>query len=197
MIEQIKFSSLLGLSRPNRSSTTRPNHLMTTRFRPKPKVLSVGDEFPFSKTDTVGSSGGFASPKPDQPKPDWSYKKIRPNLAKIGQIRLYLVGFSQIRPNPTISSEKKKHISEKIQFPATFSSFRRKFQIPATIFLQISMPFLIPAPDPTRPTLTITENRTDRFFRRSVSGYSAPLPDAGGSSPGWVENRPGPTRGQP
>ena len=112
MIEQIKFSSLLGLSRPNRSSTTRPNHPMTTRFRPKPKVLSVGDEFPFSKTDTVGSSGGFASPKPDQPKPDqpkpdWSYKKIRPNLAKIGQIRLYLVGFSQIRPNPTISSEKK------------------------------------------------------------------------------------------
>ena len=35
------------------------------------------------------------------------------------------------------------------------------------------------------------------FFRRSVSGYSAPPPDAGRSSPGWVDNRPGPTRGQP
>ena len=45
------------------------------------------------------------------------------------------------RPNPTISSEKKKkHISEKIQFsagifqfPAKFSSFRRNFQFPAKI----------------------------------------------------------------
>ena len=121
------------------------------------------------------------------------------------------MGFSQFRPNPTISSEKKKAYFRKnpvfggnfpvsgeiFQFPARIFSFRRKFQIPATLILQISMPFLIPAPDPTRPTLTMTENRTDRFFRRSVSGYSAPPPDAGGSSPGWVENRPGPTRGQP
>ena len=134
MIEQIKFSSLLGLSRPNRSSTTRPNHPMTTRFRPKPKVLSVGDEFPFSKTDTVGSSGGFASPKPDQPKPDWSYKKIRPNLAKIGQIRLYLVGFSQIRPNPTISSKKKNADFRKNPVSGkNFSISGEIFQIPARI----------------------------------------------------------------
>ena len=37
------------------------------------------------------------------------------------------MGFSQIRPNPTISSEKKKHISEKIQFSAGI------FQFPAKI----------------------------------------------------------------
>ena len=46
------------------------------------------------------------------------------------------MGFSQFRPNPTISSEKKKHISEKIQFsagifqfPANFSSFRQEFSV--------------------------------------------------------------------
>ena len=74
---------------------------------------------------------------------DRSYKKIRLNPAKtsqirqdLDQIRLYLVGFSQIWPNPTISSEKKMHISEKIQFsirifqfPAKFSSFWQKFPI--------------------------------------------------------------------
>ena len=213
----------LGLSKPNR--TTRPNCSTTTRFRPEPKVQSVGDGFPFSKTDTGVSSGEFTSPKPEQPELNRSYKKIWLNPAKtsqirrdldqiqrdLDQIRLYLVGFSQIRPNLKIFSKKKnayirknpvsgKNFSiygEIFQIPARISNFWRKFQIPTMLFFQISMPFLISATDPTQPTLTITENRTNRFFRRSVSGYSAPPPDAGGSSPGWVKNRPGPTRGQP
>ena len=71
-----------GLSRPNRSPTTRSNHSTTTRFQPEPKVLSVGDGFPFSKTDTGGSSGEFASPKPVQPEPDRSYKKSNQILKK-------------------------------------------------------------------------------------------------------------------
>ena len=45
-------------------------------------VQSVGGGFPFSKTDTGESSGGFTSPKPEQPEPDRSYKKIQPNLQK-------------------------------------------------------------------------------------------------------------------
>ena len=60
---------------------------------------------------------------------DRSYKKIRPNPTKtsqirqdLDQIRLYLVGFSQIWPNPTISREKKMQISE-----GKKSSFRREF----------------------------------------------------------------------
>ena len=40
------------------------------------------------------------------------------------------MGFSQIRPNPTISSKKKMHISEKkSSFRREFSSFRRNFPI--------------------------------------------------------------------
>ena len=97
------------------------------------------------------------------------------DLARFGQTQQFL-------------AKKKMQISKKIQF------LERIFQIPVRLFFQISMPFLIPAID---LTLTITENRTDRFFRRLVSGYSAPPPDTGGSSLGWVENRPGPTRGQP
>ena len=53
----------------------------------EPKVQSVNGGFPFSKTDTGGSSVGFASPKPEQLEPDWSYKNIQPNLAKTSQIR--------------------------------------------------------------------------------------------------------------
>ena len=78
-----------GLSRPDRSPTTRSNRSTTTRFRPEPKVLLVGDGFPFSKTDTEGSSGGFASPKPVQPEPDRSYKKsgqILKKQARSGEI---------------------------------------------------------------------------------------------------------------
>ena len=76
-------------------------------------VQSVGGRFPFSSTDTGGSSGGFASPKPEQPEPDRSCIKIRPNPAKssqirpdLDQIRLDLVGFSQTRPILAIFSEK-------------------------------------------------------------------------------------------
>ena len=195
----------------------------TTRFRLESKVQSVGGGFLFSKTDIGRSRGGFASPKPEQPEPDRSYKKIWLNPAKtsqiwrdldqiqrdLNQICLYLVVFSQIQPNPTISSEK-MHISEKIQFsvrifqfPAKFSRFLQEFPVFGKNsrfqrrFFQISMPFLIPATDLTRSMLTITENRTDRFFQRLVSGYSAPPLDAGELSPGWVENRPGSTREQP
>ena len=46
------------------------------------------------------------------------------------------MGFSQIRPNPTISSEKKKAYFRKnpvfggiFQFPAKFSSFRQEFSV--------------------------------------------------------------------
>ena len=77
----------LGLSRPNR--TTRPNCPTTTWFRPEPKVQSVGDGFPFSKTDTGVSSGEFTSPKPVQPEPDRSYKKsgqILKKQARSGEI---------------------------------------------------------------------------------------------------------------
>ena len=74
----------LGLSRPDWK--TRPNRPMTTRFRPKPKVQSVGGGFPFLKTDTGVSSGGFTSLKPKQPELDRSYKKIWPNPAKTSQI---------------------------------------------------------------------------------------------------------------
>ena len=135
---------------------------MTTRFRLEPKVQLVGGGFLFSKTDIGGSSGGFASPKPEQPEPDRSYKKIRSNPAKTSQIRrdldqiqrdlkqiwLYLVGFSQIQPNPTICSEKKNAYFRKnlvfgenfpvfgeiFQIPTRISSFRQKFQILATLF---------------------------------------------------------------
>ena len=62
----------LGLSRPDWSPTTRPNRPTPTRFRPEPKVQSVGSGFSFSRIDTGGSSGGFASPKPEQPQPDRS-----------------------------------------------------------------------------------------------------------------------------
>ena len=170
----------------------------------------VSDGFPFSKTDTGESSGRFVSPKPEQPEPDRSYKKIQPNPAKtsqirrdLDQIRLYMVGFSQIWPNPTISSEKKCRFQKKSVSSENFPNSDKNFQFPAKVpdfgnaFFHISMPFLIPATDPTRPTLTITENRTDRFFRRLVSSYSTPPSDADRSSPGWVKNRPGPTRGQP
>ena len=64
------------------------------------------------------------------------------------------------------------------------------FQFPATLFFQISLPFLILATDSARPTLAIIENRIDRFFQQSISGYSTPPPDASRSSLGWVENRP-------
>ena len=126
----------LGLSKPNR--TTRPNCSTTTRFRPEPKVQSVSGGFPFSKTDTGVSSGGFTSPKPEQPELDQSYKKIWLNPAKtsqirrdldqiqrdLNQIRLYLVGFSQIRPNPTISSKKKCIFQKKSSFQQEFFNFR-------------------------------------------------------------------------
>ena len=52
----------LGLSKLDQSPTTWPNRPTATRFWPEPKVQSVGGGFPFSRTDTGGSSGGFASP---------------------------------------------------------------------------------------------------------------------------------------
>ena len=79
----------LGLSRPDRSPITRPNRPTTTRFRPEPKVQSVGGGFPFSKTDTGGSSDGFASPKPEQPEPTGATKKsdqILQKQARSGEI---------------------------------------------------------------------------------------------------------------
>ena len=79
----------LGLSRPDRSPTTRPNRPTTTRFRPEPKVQLVGGGFPFSKTDTGGSSGGFASPKSKQPEPTGATKKsgqILQKQARSGEI---------------------------------------------------------------------------------------------------------------
>ena len=95
---------VLGLSRPDRSPTTRPNRPTTTRFRPEPKVQSVGGGFPFSKTDTGGSSDGFDLQNPSNPnrlelqknptkscknKPDPA--RSRPNLERS-------------RPDPAISS---------------------------------------------------------------------------------------------
>ena len=73
-------------------------------------------------------------------------------------------------------SEKKK--KKKSSFRREFSSFWKKFQILVTLFffLQISMPFLIPATDSTQPTLTITENRTDRFrFQVTPPLHSTPV----------------------
>ena len=79
---QQKLWSKVGLSKPNRSPTTWPNRSMPTRFRPKPKVQLVDGGFPFSKTDTSGSSGGFTPTKPEQPEPNKSYKKTQPNPTK-------------------------------------------------------------------------------------------------------------------
>ena len=79
----------LGLSRPDQSPTTRPNRPKTTRFRPEPKVQSVDGGFPFSKTNTGGSSGGFASAKPEQPELTGATKKsgqILQKQARFGKI---------------------------------------------------------------------------------------------------------------
>ena len=102
-----------------------------------------------------------------------------------------------------IFQKKSSFLQEFFNFRRNFPDSSENFQFLAKIsdsddaFFSDFDAFLISATDPTQPTLTITENRTDRFFRRSVSGYSAPPSDAGGSSPGWVKNRPGPTREQP
>ena len=80
---------MLGLSRPDRSATNRPNRPTTTRFRPELKVQSIGGGFPFSKTDTGKSSDGFASPKPEQPEPTGATKKsdqILQKQARSGEI---------------------------------------------------------------------------------------------------------------
>ena len=79
-----------GLSRPDRSPIIRPNRPTPTRFRPESMVQSVGGGFPFSRTDTGGSSGGFASSKSEQPEPDRSCIK---NPAKS----------YKIKPDPTRS----------------------------------------------------------------------------------------------
>ena len=76
------YWSLLGLSRPNRSPTTQPNRPTPTRFWPKPKVQSVGNRFPFSRTNTCESSSEFASPKSEQPKPDQSHIKKSSQICK-------------------------------------------------------------------------------------------------------------------
>ena len=77
----------LRLSRPDRSPITRSKRPTATRFRPEPKVQSVGGGFPFSRTDTGGSSGRFASPKPEQPELDRSCIKNPAKPAKSSQIR--------------------------------------------------------------------------------------------------------------
>ena len=157
-----KLKVRLGLSRPDRSSTTRPNRPTVTRFRPEPKVQSVGSGFLFSRTDTGGSSGGFASPKPEQPEPDRSCIKNEAKPAKSSQIQqdlyqiwrdldqiwLDLVGFRQILPIPAIFSEKfqipmrkNANTSEIFQISAWFSKSQQDFpdsgnifQIPAIFF---------------------------------------------------------------
>ena len=94
---------IYGLSRPDRSPTTQPNCLVPTQFWPEPKVQSVDNEFPFSRTDTNGLSGGFASPKPEKSKPNRSHIKY---LAK---------STKQAR-----SSEKNANSSNFFQIPTTF-----------------------------------------------------------------------------
>ena len=100
------------------------------------------------------------------------------DLARSGQTQQFLAKKdADFRKNP-ISGENFTDSGKNFQFPVKVPNSGYTF-----VFFKISMPFLIPATDPTRPTLTITKNRTDQFFRRLVSGYSAPPPDAGGSSP--------------
>ena len=141
---------IYGLSRPNRSPTTQPNCLVPTQFWPEPKVQSVDNEFPFSRTDTNGLSGGFASPKPEQPKPDQSHMKNLAKSAKTGQIRqdldqiwrdlnqiqLDLVRFSQIRLDfnnfqPENVDSREKNVDSNDFFQITtkfFANFDEFFQ---------------------------------------------------------------------
>ena len=179
---------------------------MPTRFQPKLKVQSISNGFLFSKTDTGGSSGVFASPKPEQPKPDRSYKKIQLNPAKTSQIRrdlvqiqLDLVVFSQIWPNPSNfqrknadSNEKNADCDNKMQISATF------FQILVTLFFFLDFNAFFysdsrPSPIDAQPHLKPTQP----IFSVANFRFLCPLPNVGGLSPCWVQNQPSQARGQP
>ena len=159
---------------------------MPTRFQPKLKVQSISNGFLFSKTDTGGSSGVFASPKPEQPKPDRSYKKIQLNPAKTSQIRrdlvqiqLDLVVFSQIWPNPSNfqrknadSNEKNADCDNKMQISATF------FQILVTLFFffffsRFQCLFLFRQPTQPDRCSTSPETNSTNFFGGQ---FQVPLP---------------------
>ena len=125
------------------------------------------------------------------------------------------MGFSQIWPNPTISSEKKKRsiFQKKSSFRREFSSFRRNFpisgknfQFPAKILdsgdaFSSDFDAFFNSGNRSNPTDANHHRKPNRPIFPAVGfGLLRPStrpPDANGSSPGWVENRPGPTRGQP
>ena len=129
----------LGLSKPDRSPTTR--------FRPEPKVQSVGSGFPFSKTDTGGSSDGFASPKPEQPEPTGATKKsdqILQKQARSGEIstksreistRSGYIQWDLARSGQTqqFLAKKKAYFRKNPVFGENFPVFGKNFQFLAKI----------------------------------------------------------------
>ena len=76
------------------------------------------------------------------------------DLARSGQTQQFLAKKdADFRKNPVSGKN----------FPDSGKNFQFLAKVPNSsytffFFLQISMPFLIPATDPTRPTLTITKN---------------------------------------
>ena len=98
----VKMTFYEANSRPEPDNPAKPPE--TTRFRPESKVQLVGGGFPFSKTDTGGSSGGSHLQNPTNPNrpelqknPAKSYKN-KPDPAR-SQPNL-----ERSRPDPTISS---------------------------------------------------------------------------------------------
>ena len=91
------------------------------------------------------------------------------DLARSSQTQQFLAKNAYFRKNLVFGEN--FPVSGKIfQFPAKFSRFLQEFPVFDKNsrfwrrFFQILMPFLIPETDLTRSMLTITKNRTDRFF---------------------------------
>ena len=161
---------------PNRWSNRSAVGFRSQKLTPASRVAGSHLQNPSNPNPTGATkkSSQICKNKPDPVRSRPNLERSRPDPAK---------------PN-NFYRKKKCIFKKKSSFRQEFSRFRQEFLVSdensrfQRRFFQILMPFLISAIDPTWPTLTITENRTDRFFRQSVSGYSAPPPDAGGSSSG-------------
>ena len=159
------------MSRPNHGPKNRPTRLTSTRLQPEPKLQSVNGGFPIPRIDVNGSSGEFASPKPEQPEPDWRSIK---NQAKSDKIKLDSMrswpDLARSRLNPTRSQLGLWDLARFGQISAIFS--KKKVQIPAKK-MQILATFLqILAADWTDQHSPSLKTNSINWCRQSVLGSS-------------------------
>ena len=96
------------MSRPDPDPSDRLIRLIPTEFQPELMLPLVGDRFRYLRPNVGETSGGFSPPKPNPPDlTDVIYKfgQLWQDQAQIqgdpARSQLYLVRFSQIRPNPS------------------------------------------------------------------------------------------------